>query len=141
MKKQSGKSSNPPPTQPIKFNNKAHTKPYSIANKFNKQFTSISIHRHDPNTRKIIRKIHKTHKLDPEFRPFSPEDVQRAITRLKNSTATGPDEITALHLKRLGPCGISYLCNIYNNSVNSANIPALWKHAKIIPILKPNKPP
>ena len=43
-------------------------------------------------------------------------------------------------LKHLGNFGIQYLTNIYNNSVNKAHIPASWKKARIIPLLKPGKP-
>ena len=43
-------------------------------------------------------------------------------------------------LKHLGNFGIQYLTNIYNNSVNKAHIPARWKKARIIPLLKPGKP-
>ena len=88
-----------------------------------------------------MRWIHKTHKLDPNFSPFTPDSVSKAIRDSKNSTAAGPDNITILHLKHLGPRGIHYLCNIYNNSIKTANLPDLWKSAVIIPILKPGKNP
>ena len=136
----SGKSTNPPPNQPINFDNKPYTKASAIASRFTKQFTCIKTHRQDPATRKIYRKIHKRHKLDPDFRPFNERQVQEAIKTASNSTATGPDDMSNLHLKHLGPSGISYLCKIFNLSISSACLPALWKHAIIIPLLKAGKP-
>ena len=68
------------------------------------------------------------------------EQVQAAIRTASNSTATGPDNMTSQHLKHLGPSGISYLCKIFNLSISSACIPALWKHAIIVPLLKAGKP-
>ena len=43
-------------------------------------------------------------------------------------------------LKHLGQHGIKHLTNLFNNVVNTATIPALWKIARIIPLLKPGKP-
>ena len=136
-----GKKQNSPPNQPINFNDRPFTKHSSIARKFNKQFSSVSTHRQDPNSRRVIRNIHRRHKLDPHFTPFTPNQVVATIRLCRNSTATGPDGITILHLKHLGPSGISFLTEIFNQSISSATIPALWKHAIIIPILKPGKPP
>lgn len=54
--------------------------------------------------------------------------------------AVGPDGLTSLHLKFLGPLGIAYLTKLFNFSVARANIPAVSKRANIIPIPKPGKP-
>ena len=43
------------------------------------------------------------------------------------------------HLKHLGPRGTHYLTHLYNHSLHSANIPAIWKQAVIIPISKVGK--
>ena len=57
-----------------------------------------------------------------------------------NSTAHGPDHLNILHLKHLGPTGISYLCSLFNMSLASADIPSIWKQAIIIVLLKAGKP-
>ena len=145
IKSLSGKSSRQPPNQPISFlkvdgNHCTCTKPSAIANRFNKAFTTTSTHKHNPESRKVIRSIHKTHKLDNSFEPFSNSEVSEAIKNSRNSTATGPDNLTILHLKHLGPHGLSFLRRLFNLSVSRADFPAIWKQARIIPILKPNKP-
>ena len=57
-----------------------------------------------------------------------------------NSTAHSPDHLNILHLKHLGPKGISYLCSLFNLSLASADIPSIWKQAIIIALLKSGKP-
>ena len=63
-----------------------------------------------------------------------------AIKKSKSSKALGPDELSPVMLKHLGPKGIAYLTKIFNAVVNTANIPHIWKIGKIIPLLTPKKP-
>jgi hypothetical protein len=67
-------------------------------------------------------------------------EVQNAITASKNSTVVGTDGLTALHLKHLGPHALAFLTNLFNISINHADILVIWKQAVIIPIVKPGKP-
>ena len=78
--------------------------------------------------------------MDDNYTPFSTSDTIDAIKASKNSTAAGPNGITMLHLKHIGPLGIRYLTHLFNLSVRAADIPALWKSADIIPVPKPGKP-
>jgi hypothetical protein len=55
--------------------------------------------------------------------------------------ATGPDGLTSLHLKNLGPSGIAYLAGLFNLSIRDAVVPAIWVKALVLPVLKPGKPP
>ena len=45
-----------------------------------------------------------------------------------------------LHIKHLGPRGISYLTHQYTLSLRHADIPSIWKQATIIQIPKVGKP-
>jgi hypothetical protein len=87
-----------------------------------------------------MRELMKVHHLDHSFAPFTSALTKQAILRASNSTACGPDGLTTLHIKFLGPIGIAYLTTLYNLSVANANIPTIWKKAVIIPIPKPGKP-
>ena len=64
-----------------------------------------------------------------------------AISKLNNSKAAGSDNITALHLKNLGPLGISFLTRILNDSLKYNTTPSIWKTSNIIPLAKPGKDP
>ena len=44
-------------------------------------------------------------------------------------------------MKHLGPLGIRFATHLFNLSVRAADIPAIWKSAHFIPVLKPGKSP
>jgi hypothetical protein len=92
--------------------------------------------------RNIIKRLRKI-KIDSSQSPppFTPDLVSNTIKNLKNSKAEGPDHISNIHLKHLGPIAITALTNIYNHAWLHNIFPPLWKHALIIPILKPKKSP
>jgi hypothetical protein len=98
-----GKALVPPPNQPISFKGKMHTKAPDIARNFCSLFTKTVKHKSDPRTRKVRRSLLKKHKLDRSFAPLTPLATRDAINSAKSSTATGPDGLTAIHLKHLGP--------------------------------------
>jgi hypothetical protein len=140
MKSLSGKRARQPPNQPITFGAKVLTKPQSIAKRFNHQFTSVRSHKQSPETRRVITNLRHKHQLNTDFNPFTEAATADAIKQASNSTAAGRDGLTSLHLKHLGPRGISYLTKLYNFSLNNANLPQIWKTAHMIPIPKPGKP-
>ena len=83
--------------------------------------------------------------------PFTPKETSKVIDAVKPSKATGPDNISNINLKHLGPKGVGALTSIFKHSWlhnaipyiwKQANIaiPYVWKQANITPILKGNKP-
>ena len=63
----------------------------------------------------------------------------KAIKSCRNSKAFGPDKLSIFHLKHLGPRAIEYITTLFNLSVTTCRIPAIWKSSLIIPIPKPGK--
>ena len=124
--------------QAIRFKGKYLSSAKDIANGFNKQYTSVVKHKSSRQSRIITRNI-KKNKLDDEV-IFSYQDTDKAIKSCKASKAAGPDNISNLHLKHLGPNGIAFLTNIFNISTRTSTIPDIWKKSVVIPLLKPNKP-
>ena len=59
---------------------------------------------------------------------------------MKRKGAPGADDILPSFLKELGPKALDELLDIYNTSFNMADIPQLWRHAIIIPLIKSPKP-
>ena len=135
----SGKRPHQDPNQPITFNNTTHTNPSKIATQFCRQFARPVPHEPDPHSRQLRRHIRKRHPLDHSTDTFTITQVQQAIQDSGNSTATSPDGLTILHLRHLGPLGLQYLCKLFNFSYRHAELPAIWKHAIIIPLPKPGK--
>ena len=65
---------------------------------------------------------------------FTTDLVSRAIKSCRNSKAIGPDKLSIFHLKNLGPRAIEYNTALFNLSVTTCQIPAIWKSSLIIPI-------
>ena len=128
-----------PTNQGISFNGKTYNDPKVIANKLNQQYTPGNPSKPVQETRRIGRNLKKK-TSDPDI-IFTPAETREAIRKSKNSKALGPDGISPVMLKNLGPKGIEFLTNIYNFSVNNSMIPSIWKTGRIIPLLKPGKPP
>ena len=63
------------------------------------------------------------------------------IASLKEKSAPGPDGISNRLLKNLPKPLISILTRFYNFLLSISYFPTSWKHAKIIMLLKPKKPP
>ena len=58
--------------------------------------------------------------------------IAAAIAALGTFLAPGPDTLTIHHLRHLVHAGIVYLTDLYNLSLKSANIPAVWKTATVV---------
>ena len=141
LKGLSGKRASAPPNQPIIFKNKTFTKNSSIANQFCKQYASVKEFKQDKESRRTYKNLKICHPLDRSYTPFSNSDTMDAIKARKNSPAAGPNGLTMLHMMHLGPMGIRYATHLFNLSVKAADIPAIWKSANVIPVLKPGKSP
>ena len=70
---------------------------------------------------------------------LSTDLVRRVIKSCRNSKAFGPDKLSIFHLNNLGPRAIEYITALFNLSVTTYLIPAIWKSSLIIPIPKPGK--
>jgi hypothetical protein len=133
----SGKKKFVPPNQPINFGSETLSKLKEIAEKFIRQF--IPKPKSSPRSRLILRHLHKDHPIDHEYVPFTAAMTTDALAKFSNSTATGPDGLTLLHLKNLGQSGVKYLTEVFNLSVRDVVVPAIWKTTLIIPVPKPGK--
>ena len=140
LKGLSGGRSRQSPNQPINFSGKTFTKKSQIAKEFCKQFANARPYNPNKDSRKIYRDTKVNNPLDRSYTPFSTQNTADAIRRTKNSTAAGPNGITALHLKHIGPRGLAYLTRLFNLSVRDACVPVVWRSANIIPVPKPGKP-
>ena len=134
----SGKRTHIPPNQPISFDSVIHSNPDKIAECFIKQY--VPRPKSDPLTRRVRRRLLKEHPLDHGYSPFTAAATDEALRLSSNSTATGPDGLCSLHLKHLGQSGIVFLTDLFNLSVRGGVIPAIWKKALVLPVLKPGKP-
>jgi hypothetical protein len=70
-----------------------------------------------------------------------PDEVQEAIRGLKIGKAPGPNGIPNRALKHLPMRAVSLLVQIFNAVLRTHHFPPVWKHARVISILKPGKDP
>ncbi|XP_063634908.1 uncharacterized protein LOC134805562 [Cydia splendana] len=66
---------------------------------------------------------------------ISKEEVETAIKKMANHKATGPDEIPAELLKRLGDEGVSFLTDLFNGILTDG-IPDKWRRSYLVPFFK-----
>lgn len=71
-------------------------------------------------------------------RPFTEQELEHAL-ELSNDSAPGPDEVIYSMLKNLGTTGKQLLLQLFNKIYKEGKLPARWKEAYIIPILKDGK--
>jgi len=70
--------------------------------------------------------------------PISAKELNWALSKC-SSLSPGPDEIPYSFLHNLPSSAIKFLLHLYNKIWNTGEIPKSWKHAIVIPILKPGK--
>lgn len=72
---------------------------------------------------------------------FTPADVRREIKQINSHKAPGHDLIVGEILKHLPRKALVLLTTIYNSMLRLCYFPVQWKHAQVIMIAKPGKPP
>ena len=108
LKSLSGKHPRQSPNQPISFDGKVYTKRSSVANQFCKYYVNVAPFKASKDSRQTFQDL-KANPLDHSFTPFTMAQTAAAIKPSKNLTEFGPNGLTALHLKHLGPSGLWYL--------------------------------
>ena len=83
--------------------------------------------------RKQMRSLDKSFTL----KPIHPDLVRKIISELRNSKATGFDNIDTHILKLICDVVTPSITHIINLSIRSSKFPRIWKHSKVIPLLKP----
>ena len=121
--------------------------PKKRAEKFNKYFASINKSRNDKATDDALLKELKEKERSrpaniPIFnQPFTHQELQNAISKLKPRKSPGPDKVHNEMLQNLGPLGKEHLLNFINETWERGFLPKAWKNATITPILKKDKDP
>ena len=63
-------------------------------------------------------------------------DIEKMVTKMKNSHSFGRDRIDAITIKLAAPILIPVLTHVGNLSLGTGKFPAKWKLARILPLLK-----
>ena len=132
------------PNEALEFKGKTITSNRAKADTFAKHYASVSSLNFNREERAEIRRtkiqLNAPGPDNESCRPFSMQELKNAIRRMKRKGAPGADNIPPAFLKELGPKALEFLLAIFNRSFLNADIPQLWRHAVIIPLLKRMKP-
>jgi hypothetical protein len=114
----------------------------ALADTLETQFQPVA----DPSVPAVIEMVDvalKSYFQVPASEPklTNPDEVHETITGLKDGKAPGPNGILNRALKHLPQQAVSLLVHIFNAILLTHHFPSLWKHARVISILKPEKDP
>ena len=69
----------------------------------------------------------------------TPDEVKQVLKSLPLGKGAGPDLINNRILKELSEPFSLPLCDLFNCSLSSGNVPKIWKQANVTPIYKKNE--
>ena len=75
-----------------------------------------------------------------KLKPVAPDEVLKIIQGLKNSKACGVDFIDTATIKLVAMDILPAITHIINLSISQCTFPTIWKHAKVVPLLKKGDP-
>ncbi len=78
---------------------------------------------------------------DEQFLPHTIEELNEEIKTIKLGKASRLDGITAEMVHHFGPKTREWLLQLLNTSITTHRVPKIWKKAKVVALLKPDKDP
>jgi len=114
----------------------------TLADSLQTQFRPVT----DPSVPEIIEMVDvalRSYFLTPASEPnlTNPDEVQEAVRCLKVSKALGPNSFPNRTLKYLAQRAVSLLVQIFNAVFLTHHFSTVWKHARVISVLKPGNDP
>ena len=130
-----------PPTRLV-VGGELKSKPKELAECMNQFFTNkvkslragIPVCQKDPLYR--LRNLMANRRCSFTFKPVHPDEVRNIIKKLKNTKTCGTDDIDSYVIKVAADQLVPALTHVVNLSLTHAHFPALWKTAKVVPLLK-----
>ena len=109
------------------------------ANLLNQTFAKVYLK--NDNNKKINLDMHMNNtKTTPHIiSPITFQDILQSIVDMKSSVSQTPDQIPSLYIKKTATNLLKPLCIIFNRSIQTSEIPSMWRKAIIIPIYKKGK--
>ena len=84
----------------------------------------------------ILRESMASRECSMRFKPVKPGEVLKIMLGLKNSKSSGIDNINTAVLKLVAKDILPAVTHIINQSLSQSSFPTIWKHSKVIPLLK-----
>ena len=119
---------------PLKLNGTLHSDPREKANILNNQFKSVFTPREPPGS--TFPKLEGPRFPSIDSLSIQVEGVQKLLSNLNVTKASGPDNISCKILCELSTELTPVLCNIFQQSIHTGKIPHDWTTAFVTPIFK-----
>ena len=84
----------------------------------------------------LVQKLMRNRTCSLKLKPVHPDQVLKILSKLKNSSSSGTDEISSSVLKLIKNEITPVLTHIVNLSISKQTFPKFWKKAKVIPLHK-----
>ena len=75
-------------------------------------------------------------KVEKEVNRISKWEVKKALKRMKNGKAVGPDDIPVEAWKCLGEKAVNFLTSLFNDILEKEEMPDEWRRSVMIPLFK-----
>ena len=74
--------------------------------------------------------------VNPSLEMFSVNQVYNVLVHVDVGKGSGPDGVSARIIRTLADCISEPVCKLFNNSIQTAVMPDIWKSANIVPLPK-----
>ena len=122
-----GKSPPRAENEAIIFDDSQVSSPKQNTDYFNRQFTTSKLGRHTTSRQTRIVSKEFNQKSLTSAETFTTDQITKGISNCSNTRAFGPDKLSIYNLNNLGHKAIEYFTALFNDSVTSCRIPAIWK--------------
>lgn len=103
----------------------------------------LTINNNHPSEAKINDRINKLNLEPPNINNaefITESELTSILLQLNSSKSPGFDDVPNILLKNLPEKGIQILVSIFNSCIRLNYFPSIFKKAKVVAVLKPNKP-
>ena len=134
---------NPPLQAPGGLANSDLEKAEALASNLESQFQPVPVPPAQAAAVETVREFMQSFALSPTSEPqlTTLAEVSKAVRELKVGKAPGPNGVPNTALRHLPDRALTFLTVVFNAVLRLQYYPSVWKHARVISILKPGKDP
>ncbi|XP_061661528.1 uncharacterized protein LOC133492816 [Syngnathoides biaculeatus] len=103
----------------------------SVLNRWKKYFEKLM---NEENERE--GRVEEASVKDHEVAMITKGEVRKALQRMKNGKAVGPDDIQLEVWKQFGEMAVEFLTNLFNRILAEEKVPEEWRKSVLVPIFK-----
>ncbi|KAK3517615.1 hypothetical protein QTP70_013098, partial [Hemibagrus guttatus] len=82
------------------------------------------------------KRVEGVNSVEQKVDKIRKDEVRKALKRMKNGKAVGPDDIPVEVWKCLGDAAVEFLTSLFNRDLESEMMPEEWRRSVLVPIFK-----